>query len=178
MAQEENQLLIVNNGYADDSMFWSPTDLAFYPGRYYDRYKAAGTWPKDAISVTMDVFALYSAQPPTGHARGADADGSPMWVAVVASAMSAEDAATLLSSRINGALDYVAKDWGYDKGIDNATTWSTSSNPQFAAEGKALAEWRDAVWVWVAAQPAGTVSRDGMPTPPDRPIVPNSGAAA
>jgi hypothetical protein len=176
MTQESAQL--VNNGYAPDSMFWSATDLAFYPGRYYDRYKLAKTWPADAVEVTPDVFNTYSNTPPIGKTRGVDAQGNPTWVAVAAPVVTNEQAAALLSSRINNALDYVAKEWGYDKGIDNATTWAASSNQQFAAEGKALSAWRDQVWAWVATLPAGTTSREGMPTPPERPVINSNGAAA
>jgi len=152
-----------------DPMYWSPSKLAIYRLRWKDRYVAGTGWPSDVRLLTDEQFATFSANPPKTKVLGVDANGDPAWVD--APPLTNEQAAKLLNDRVNNALDYVAREWGYDKGIDNATTWSTSANPQFAAEGRALAQWRDAVWAWVIAQPAGTVSREGMPAQPDRPNV-------
>jgi len=170
---QETTTPVVNNGYALDSVFFSPTTLAFYLGRHYDRAVAAGNWQTDARPVTAEVFDTYSKPPPEGKQRGVDELGSPAWVPVPP--LNADQALKRLNRLIDGALNQVAYGWGYTKGIDNATTWATSANPQYAAEGKALATWRDAVWAWAEAVPAGTASIDNMPAAPTRPT---TGAAA
>jgi len=174
MTQDTAPEKLINAGLPADSIFFSPATRSFYLGRHYDRF--GDKWPSDAKRVTLEVFSQFAGTPPEGQMRGCDAKGNPMWVPIPAPTLTAEQAAKVLNSAADSALDAVAKAWGYTKGIDNATTWATSTNPQFAAEGKALATWRDAVWAWVAAQPAGTTALDGMPAAPDRPTN-NSGAA-
>lgn len=150
-----------------DPMYWSASKLAIFRLRWKARYEAGIGWPADAKLMDDTQFVTYSSNPPKGMTLGADANGDPVWVPPAPP--STEQAAKILNDRVNYALDYAAKEWGYDKGIDNATTWASSSNPQFAAEAKALATWRDAVWAWVLTQPPGTTSRDGMPAQPERP---------
>ena len=157
----------INNGYAPDSVFFSPTTLAFYLGRHYDRAVAAGNWQTDARPVPADVFDTYSKPPPDGYKRGIDELGNPAWVKLPP--LTTEQARRLLNALVDGALNVFAAAWGYTQGIDNATTWTTSTNPQFAAEGQALATWRDTVWAWVETLPAGTTSIDNMPAAPTRP---------
>lgn len=148
--------------------YFSPTTSAFYQGDMYEDYAAGSGWPHDVVVATDQELVTFTQSNPMGKLRGT-VDGRPAWVA--APELSKEDKAKVLSDRVDQALNYTAAMWGYMKGIDNATTWSNSTNPQFAAEGHALSVYRDAVWAWVAAQPAGTDSRDGMPVPPTRPQI-------
>lgn len=154
-----------DNAIDPNRMYFSATTLAFYPGAMRDSYT---DWPEDATPVDQDVHVEFSTRTPSGKTRGADSGGNPIWVDIPPP--TTQEAAAILAKRIDNALDYLAAQWGYSKGIDNAATWSVSTNPQFAAEGKALAVYRDEVWVWVSAQPPGTISREGMPEVPQRPM--------
>jgi hypothetical protein len=67
---------------------------------------------------------------------------------------------------IQAALDSYAQSWGYTD-LVTAASYAASTNPQYAAEAKALIAWRDEVWVWAEAYEAqvvaGTVT---IPTSP------------
>lgn len=150
-----------------DPLYFSPTTKIIYRLRWKDRYQTGIGWPADAKQLTDEQAATYSQIAPKGKMLGVDGDGNPTWTDLPP--LTNEQASRILNSKLNDAMDQVAAAWGYNKGIDNATTWSNSKNPQFAAEGRALADWRDAVWDWAAAQPAGTISLVGAPAMPTRP---------
>jgi len=52
-----------------------------------------------------------------------------------------------INAAIQAKLDGGASDWGYDN-LATAASYATSSNTQYAADAKALIDWRDAVWAW------------------------------
>jgi hypothetical protein len=151
----------------DEAIYFSPSNVAFYLGRHRARF--GSKWPADASVVSKATWVSFTGQPPLGTKLGVDDAGNPAWVTLPPP--TDEEAKFLLSMNINCKLDTVAESWGYDKGIDNATTWMSSEDLQFAAEAKALNTWRDQVWAWALKQPAGTVSADGMPAAPTRPEV-------
>lgn len=90
----------------------------------------------------------------------------------------ANHAATILN--YNGAaqasLDKTAIEWGYDN-ILSAVSYMTSNNPQFAAEGTALSNWRDATWSQAYTIEAGTLPDSVeaflamLPPAPVKPVV-------
>ena len=72
-------------------------------------------------------------------------------------------------------LDSTAQSWGYDNMV-SAVSYVGSNNAQFAAEGTALSNWRDAVWVKVAeiqAGPLPATTQDFLlllPPAPNKPV--------
>lgn len=156
-----------DSGVPDEgTMYFSPKTCAFYPGAYFSRYGIG--WPTDAVAVTDEVWSTFSASPPAGMIRGA-VDGVPAWTQ--RAEPSDEDKARALNNAVTSTLNDLSRSWGYTNGIDNATTWATSKNSQFAAEGSALSTYRDLVWDWVASQPAGTTNTTSMPVAPARPTI-------
>lgn len=88
---------------------------------------------------------------------------------------------TQCSDALDNTIDLLAQAWGY-KNMDRASGYATSSVPKFAAEAKALIDWRDEIWVWaptyLAAVEAGTTPPPAtiaalvalMPAQPTRPV--------
>ena len=73
-------------------------------------------------------------------------------------------------------IDEVAQSWGYDNMI-SAVSYVGSNNPQYAADGTALSNWRDAVWTKAYTIEAGTLPATvndfliQLPAAPARPII-------
>jgi len=62
-------------------MHFSRSMNTFFPSVMKNAYKAAGTWPADAIEVTDEDWQTYGqGEPPEGMQRGADENGRPTWV--------------------------------------------------------------------------------------------------
>lgn len=57
----------------------------------------------------------------------------------------AEEIKSAMVATVQGHLDAVAQQRGYD-GILSLASYATSTHPPFAAEGQAGLNWRDAVW--------------------------------
>lgn len=78
---------------------------------------------------------------------------------------SADEIKQTMIDAIQRHLDATAKTRGYD-GILSLASYAVSAHPPFAAEGRAGADWRDAVWGYgyqvLAAIQAGTRT---IPTP-------------
>lgn len=58
-----------------------------------------------------------------------------------------QQAQNRLTPSVTSAINDGAQSWGYDS-IESAVSYVTSSNPQYAAEARAMSEWRDQVWAW------------------------------
>lgn len=61
---------------------YSPSLNTFFLAEFMPRYEGAGTLPDDAISVTDDIYAEFSGDPPEGYVRTAGSDGFPIWAKV------------------------------------------------------------------------------------------------
>ncbi|MBK5073213.1 tail fiber assembly protein [Budviciaceae bacterium CWB-B4] len=59
--------------------YYSKTTNAFYLADSKANYIAAGTWPDDAVDVSIDVFNEFSANPPESKMREPGRDGMPSW---------------------------------------------------------------------------------------------------
>lgn len=60
--------------------YYSTNTNSFYPSALETVYKKAGTWPADAVQVSIDVFNEFSDTAPEGKKRASGADGLPCWV--------------------------------------------------------------------------------------------------
>jgi hypothetical protein len=83
----------------------------------------------------------------------------------------------IITREIGSILDQGAKAWGYDS-IVSAASYSSSTNFQYAADARALVEWRDAVWGWaiplfdsVVAGQDTTAFLANIPQQPPQPVV-------
>lgn len=56
-----------------------------------------------------------------------------------------------MTNAVQSHLDATARERDYDS-IQSAITYRDDPNPQFAAEGKALFEWRSDVWTYAVNQ--------------------------
>lgn len=61
---------------------------------------------------------------------------------------SAEEALFAFESEAKRIVKEVAKSWGYDD-MNSAASYVHSRNERFAAEARALLDWRDSVWLWI-----------------------------
>lgn len=86
-----------------------------------------------------------------------------------------------LSNDIDIELATLPRQWGYDS-VLSASSYTTSTNPQFAAEGVALVLWRDEVWTWATLALGALTTQSytkefaalflrGMPEFPVRPVI-------
>ncbi len=64
-----------------------------------------------------------------------------------------------MTDAIQAHLDTTARTRNYDS-IQSAITYRGDPNPQFAAEGQALFEWRSAVWTYATEQLAAVEAGD------------------
>ncbi|HFI3232780.1 TPA: tail fiber assembly protein [Escherichia coli] len=64
--------------------FFSPENKAFYSFLWKAEFDAAESWPDDAVEVTDEIFAEFSANPPLGKMLGAGKDGLPAWIDIPA----------------------------------------------------------------------------------------------
>jgi hypothetical protein len=83
----------------------------------------------------------------------------------------------IISRQIGEILNQGAKEWGYDS-IVSAVSYASSTNFQYAADSKALSDWRDAVWSWaIALFPSVVAGQDpvdflkNIPKQPTQPVV-------
>jgi len=60
---------------------YSPSTNGMYPISMKPDYVRAGSWPKDAIEISDDIYNEFSQNPPDGKMRSA-VDGLPSWVDV------------------------------------------------------------------------------------------------
>lgn len=58
---------------------YSAKNNAFYLSDSEDLYKAEGTWPDDAKTVSDEMAEEFMAEPPAGKIRVAGKDGYPSW---------------------------------------------------------------------------------------------------
>jgi len=59
--------------------FYSATTNAFYAGELRADFKAAGSWPTDAVEVSDEVHAEFVSPPPVGKRMVPGSDGYPSW---------------------------------------------------------------------------------------------------
>lgn len=102
---------------------FSKTTNSFYPQDLRGRYEAAGTWPDDGVTVSEDVFMLFSGTAPEGKMCGTDESGYPAWVDI-----SLPDIKTVRENKLaeinrwrndrenaNYILNFNGNDWDYSK---------------------------------------------------------------
>jgi hypothetical protein len=104
------------------------------------------------------------------YANGTFTDPTPPYVPTQQETIDA------ISYVIQQSLDAGAKTWGYDS-IVSAASYATDTNPQYAADAKAMIGWRSAVWAWAIPQFATIVAGAdpqtfmvNMPIQPTQPV--------
>ena len=150
------------------SKFYSKTTNGFYDP------EITTSIPSDAVEITDELWATLFANQSKGQIITADANGYPINVAPTVTQAETID---IISIDIQQVLDTGAKKWGYDS-IAAAASYATSSNAQYAADAKALIDWRDTVWAWAIAKfPSVTPGENpstfmaDMPVQPVQPVV-------
>ena len=113
--------------------------------------------PTDAVEITDLLYQSLLIDQTDGKIITADSTGYP--ISVDPPSPNKDQTIVILTAAVQQALDKGALAWGYDS-IVSAASYSSSSNPQYAADAKALIDWRDATWAW--AYPAMDKAPDGM----------------
>lgn len=63
-----------------ESYFYSPSKNQFLAKSMLDDYKKSGSWPDDAVEVSIDVYQAFGVSPaPVGKIMMAGSDGLPCW---------------------------------------------------------------------------------------------------
>ncbi|WP_048797122.1 MULTISPECIES: hypothetical protein [Serratia] len=65
-------------------VYFSPSTLGFYPEIFKPIYEGKKSWPSDVIELTDDEYEQFNQSPPQGKQIGADVDGRPSWVDMIA----------------------------------------------------------------------------------------------
>lgn len=60
--------------------YFSASENGFMPSDKDYVYVNAGTWPKDAVEISADVFNEYTQPAPEGKILGSDNNGLPTWI--------------------------------------------------------------------------------------------------
>nr|WP_140918463.1 tail fiber assembly protein [Limnobaculum xujianqingii] len=96
-------------------MFYYSKEMnAFYLADGKDNYLSAGTWPADAVGVSLDIFNEFSDVPPEGKIRVAGQDGLPKWqdIPPLTKEQSIEFAEVEKSRQISSVNNYInSKQW-------------------------------------------------------------------
>lgn len=126
-------------------MLYSAAENAFYPAELVPMYKAAGTFPADAKTVTPEVIqAFYETPPPAGKRLAAGDDGLPLWMDV--DPPTPEQIEADRNHAVQMLLDSTARQYRYDDMRSACTYADEPCVPSFQREGVALRAWRSLVW--------------------------------
>lgn len=134
---------------------------------------------KSADSQTIDLLVFFDSSsvehPFTASAADSEAHGRDLFARAMAGEFgpvspfvpppppSADEIKQTMVDAIQKHLDETARTRGYD-GILSLASYSVSTHPPFAAEGRAGADWRDAVWGY-AYQVLADVQAGTRPVP-------------
>lgn len=134
--------------------------------------------PSDVIDVTPDEFAAAMNRT---ISQGLDVAGGHVVVVDLPAPSSAQleaQAEATAGQAVKAMLDALAQSWQYSS-YESARTYKGDSNPQFDAEGTALANYGSACYAYLGQIKAGSVPRPAdtaallaaLPTAPTRPAV-------
>lgn len=130
-------------------------------GGFYDTAIHGDAIPVDAVEITKDEHAALIEGQSQGKVIAADADGRPILQNPPAPTQA--EILARYTNAVQAHLDTEAKTKGYNS-ILSACTYATSTNAQFAKEGQAAVEWRDAVWLHCYAELASVEGGSPLPT--------------
>ena len=81
-------------------MYFSGSEIAFFPLSLRKRYENRGAWPSDAVKVSQDSWEEYGlGVPPVGKQLGSDENGMPAWVDLPAGTL--DELRRLAVARVN-----------------------------------------------------------------------------